>query len=73
MVGNVTVAIEPEPFDEDSYYQDPLGFFARLRESGPVVPVRMPGFGRTWIITGYADVPASLTDPRHRRDRRGAA
>jgi hypothetical protein len=47
MVGNVTLAIEPEPFDGDSYYQDPLGFFTRLRESGPVVPVRMPGFGRT--------------------------
>jgi cytochrome P450 len=70
MVGNVTVAIEPEPFDEDSYYQDPLGFFARLRESGPVVPVRMPGFGRTWIITGYADVRASLTDPWLAKDIR---
>ena len=30
-------------FDEDSYYQDPAGFFARLRESRPVAPVRMPG------------------------------
>jgi hypothetical protein len=32
----VTDAMEPTPFDEDSYYQDPLGFFARLRESRPV-------------------------------------
>jgi len=34
---NVTDATQLEPFDEDSYYQDPLGFFARLRESRPVV------------------------------------
>jgi cytochrome P450 len=70
MVGNVTEPIEPEPFDEDSYYQDPLGFFARMRASGPAVPVRMPGFGRTWVITGYADVRTSLTDPRLAKDIR---
>jgi cytochrome P450 len=70
MVEDVTDAIEPEPFDADSYYQDPAGFFARLRASGPVVPVRMPGFGRTWVITGYADVRTSLTDPRLAKDIR---
>jgi len=47
----VTDAIQLVPFDEDSYYQDPLGFFARLRESRPVAPVRMPGYGRAWIVT----------------------
>lgn len=30
---NVTDATQLEPLDEDSYYQDPVGFFARLRES----------------------------------------
>jgi cytochrome P450 len=57
---------------EDSYYQDPMGLFARLRESRPVAPAQMPDLGRVWIITRYADVRAALTDPRlankpHRR------
>ena len=61
---NVTDAVELVPLDEDSYYQDPAGFFARLRESRPVAPVWMPDYGRVWIITRYADVRAALTDPR---------
>ena len=65
---NVTDAIQLAPFDEDSYYQDPLGFFARLRESRPVAPVRMPGYGRAWIVTRYADVRTVLTDPRLAKD-----
>jgi cytochrome P450 len=68
MVGNVTDPIEPEPLDEASYYQDPLGFFARLRESRPVAPVRMPGYGRAWMVTRYADVRTVLTDPRLAKD-----
>jgi cytochrome P450 len=50
--------------DEDAYYQDPVGFFARLRESRPVAPVWMPDFGRVWVITRHADVRAALADPR---------
>jgi cytochrome P450 len=64
----VTDATEPVPFDEDSYYQDPLGFFAQLRESRPVARVRMPGYGPAWIVTRYADVRAALIDPRLARD-----
>jgi cytochrome P450 len=64
----VTDAVRLAPFDEDSYYQDPLGFFARLRESWPVAPVRMPGYGRAWIVTRYADVRTVLTDPRMAKD-----
>jgi cytochrome P450 len=63
-VWNVTDAVELVPLDEDSYYQDPVGFFARLRESRPVAPVWMPDYGRVWIITRYADVRVALTDPR---------
>jgi cytochrome P450 len=63
-VWNVTDAVELVPLDEDSYYQDPVGFFARLRESRPVAPVWMPDYGQVWIITRYADVRAALTDPR---------
>lgn len=64
----MTDAAELVPLDEDSYYQDPLGFFARLRESRPVAAVRMPGYGRAWIITRYADVRTVLTDPRLAKD-----
>ncbi|HEX4091359.1 MAG TPA: cytochrome P450 [Trebonia sp.] len=64
----MTDPIEPESLDEDSYYQDPLGFFARLRESRPVAPVRMPAYGRAWIVTRYADVRAVLADPRLAKD-----
>jgi cytochrome P450 len=67
-VWNVTDAIQLVSFDEDSYYQDPVGFFARLRESRPVAPVRMPGYGRAWIVTRYADVRTVLTDPRLAKD-----
>jgi cytochrome P450 len=54
--------------DEDSYYQDPVGFFAWLRESRPVAPVRMPDYRRAWIITRYADVRTALADPRLAND-----
>jgi cytochrome P450 len=60
--------IQLESLDEDSYYRDPLGFFASLRESRPVAPVRMPGYGRAWIVTRYADVRTVLTDPRLAKD-----
>ena len=67
-VWNVTDAAELVPLDEDSYYQDPLGFFGRLRESRPAAPVRMPGYGRAWAVTRYADVRTVLTDPRLAKD-----
>ena len=60
--------IQLESLDEDSYYRDPLGFFASLRESRPVAPVRMPAYGRAWIVTRYADVRTVLTDPRLAKD-----
>jgi cytochrome P450 len=67
-VWTVADPIQLESFDEDSYYRDPLGFFARLRESRPVAPVRMPGYGRVWMVTRYADVRTVLTDPRLAKD-----
>jgi len=56
------------PLDEVSYYQDPAGFFAWLRESRPVAPVQMPVRGRAWFITRYEDVRAALADPRLAND-----
>ena len=68
---NVTDAPRLVSLDEDFYYQDPQGFFARLRESRPVAPVRMPGYGRAWVVTRYEDVRAVLTDPRMARTSTG--
>ncbi len=64
----MTEEIQLAPFDEDSSYQDRLGFFAGLRESRPVARVPMPGYGRAWIVTRYADVRTVLTDPRLAKD-----
>ena len=58
-----------EPIDEDAYFQDPAGFFARLRESGSVVSTWIPGLRRqAWVVTRYADVRAALTDDRLAKD-----
>ena len=64
----MTDSAELVSLDEGSYYQDPQGFFARLRESRPVAPVRMPAYGRAWVVTRYEDVRAVLTDPRMAKD-----
>jgi cytochrome P450 len=45
-----------------------LGSFARLGGSRPVATVRMPGYGRAWIVTRYADVRTALADPRLAKD-----
>jgi cytochrome P450 len=67
-VWNVTDAIRPVSCDGDAYFQDPAGFFARLREAGPVTEAWMPHYGRVWVVTRYAEVRAALTDPRLAKD-----
>jgi cytochrome P450 len=52
----------------ETYFQDPLGVFERLRSDAPVTPVIMPEGGRSWLITRYADVRAALADPRLAKD-----
>jgi cytochrome P450 len=54
---------------DSGYFQDPLGYFARIRDEGPVRPVTLPGSGQFWAITGYDNVRAALADPRLHRDR----
>jgi cytochrome P450 len=34
----------------------------------PQLEARMPGYGRVWVVTRYADVRAALADPRLARD-----
>lgn len=50
------------------YFQDPLKYFARMREKRPVTPVTMPEGNRAWMITRYAEVRAALADPRLAKD-----
>jgi cytochrome P450 len=53
------------------YYQNPHGYFARLREEGPVTQVVLPHGDRVWLVTQYADVRAALADPRLHKDWAG--
>ncbi len=64
----VTNVEQPVVCGGDAYFQDPAGFFARLRESGPVAEAWMPRYGRVWVVTGYAEVRAALADPRLAKD-----
>jgi cytochrome P450 len=50
------------------YFQNPLGVYARLRDSRPVTPVIMPEGGRHWLVTRYEDVRSALADPRLAKD-----
>jgi cytochrome P450 len=61
---------EPRPIsiDQDAYFRSPSALFGRLRETRPVAAVQMPDFGRTWVVTRYADVRAGFTDPRLAKD-----
>ena len=46
------------------YFADPYSVHARLREQHPVARVVMPGGTPAWLVTGYAQARAALTDPR---------
>jgi cytochrome P450 len=49
------------------YFSDPYSVHARLRAQRPVAHVIMPGGMPAWLITGYAQARAALTDPRLRK------
>jgi cytochrome P450 len=53
------------------YFQNPHGYFARMREEGPVTPAVMPDGDRVWLVTRYAEVRAALADPRLHKDWAG--
>jgi cytochrome P450 len=70
----LTVADAATPATEQlppDYFQDPLRFFAQMREEGPVTPVTLPEGNRVWMVTRYADVRAALADPRLAKDWAG--
>ena len=60
-------AVPAEQFGAD-FYQNPLAYFARMREERPVTPALLPNGGRVWLVTRYADVRAALVDPRLHKD-----
>jgi cytochrome P450 len=53
------------------YFADPYSVHARLRAQHPVAQVIMPGGTPAWLITGYAQARAALTDPRLRKAPKG--
>jgi len=46
------------------YFSDPYSVHERLRAQHPVAQVIMPGGTPAWLITGYAEARAALTDAR---------
>jgi cytochrome P450 len=56
-----------------SFKRDPFPALARLREAGPVVQVRLPILGKTWVATTHDAVSEVLKDDRtFVRDARNA-
>jgi cytochrome P450 len=53
------------------YFSDPYSVHARLRAQHPVAQVIMPGGTPAWLVTGYAQARAALTDPRLRKLPKG--
>src|SRR5262249_38998680 len=47
-----------------SFMRDPFLALARMREAGPVVQIRLPFFGTTWVATTHDAVSAVLKDDR---------
>jgi cytochrome P450 len=71
-LSGVTDFAVPEPQQlRPDYFQDPLAYFTRFREEGPAVPVILPGGGRFWLVTRYAEVRAALADARLHKDWAG--
>src|ERR1700730_8809489 len=54
----------------DDFAADPYPAFARMREGSPVCPVTSARFD-SYLITGFDDAKAALTDPRLSKDLYG--
>jgi cytochrome P450 len=53
---------------DDASLQDPHGFYALLREEGPVHQAMLPMGTRAWLVTRYPDARAALSDARLSKD-----
>ncbi|MDT0456345.1 cytochrome P450 [Streptomyces sp. DSM 41527] len=56
----------------EDYVRHPYEVYARLRERGPVHRVRLPEGTVVWLVVGYEEVRAALSDPRLSKDWRHA-
>ena len=45
-----------------SFLRNPFPALARMRQAGPVVPMRLPILGKTWVATTHDAVSAVLKD-----------
>ncbi|HEX3785803.1 MAG TPA: cytochrome P450 [Pseudonocardiaceae bacterium] len=54
-------------FDAESM-QDPHGFYALVRDEGPVHKAVLPMGTEAWVVTRYAEARAALTDGRLSKD-----
>ncbi|MFY1619124.1 cytochrome P450 family protein [Micromonospora sp. WMMD736] len=59
------------PFDED-YFADPYRRYAQLNDVAPVHRITTPTGVPVWLLTGYEEVRAALTDKRFARGVRYA-
>ncbi|GFH34829.1 cytochrome P450 family protein [Streptomyces pacificus] len=46
------------------FFTDPYPYYARLREAGPVHEIVLADGDRFWLIVGYDEARAALSDPR---------
>jgi cytochrome P450 len=54
-----------------SFFQDPYQVYDRLREAGPVHPMRTPDGIDVWVITRYEEAKEALSDARFTKDFAG--
>ncbi|RLV09098.1 cytochrome P450 [Streptomyces griseocarneus] len=55
------------------FVADPYPVYAHLREQGPVHRVATEGAGDVWVVLGYDEARAALTDPRLSNDVRNSS
>ncbi|MGH3374985.1 MAG: cytochrome P450 family protein [Actinoallomurus sp.] len=60
------------PYDDPEFAADPFPFYKALREQGPVRRVAMARGLEAWLISGYEDGLAALSDVRLSSDLRDA-
>ncbi|MET8649898.1 cytochrome P450 family protein [Nocardia aurea] len=53
---------------DDDFFADPHAHYRQWREHSPVHRVRFPDGALRWVIVGYAEARAALSDPRLRKD-----
>lgn len=54
-----------------TFFQDPYAVYDRLRQTGPVHPMRTPDGIDVWVITRYEEAKEALSDPRFTKDFAG--